>query len=422
VSRIQLELKKSRLKFLGSLNMGQSPSSDIVSVYSGNNLPFLQGIAEFGEVYPFPKNACESPPKKANKGDLLISVRAPVGELNLADQDYGIGRGLCSVRWLILDDRFGWWAVHYFRQQLSEVSTGSTYEAVAVEDVANMVMLFPPLEQQKHIAEYLDRETADIDELILEKEKMLDLLEQKRAALVSRAVTQGLNPRVEMKESGLEWLGKIPAHWEVKRLKFALENIEQGWSPQCENTPAAIGQWGVLKVGAVNGWEFEENQNKALPKTIDPIEAYEIKSGDILVSRANTIQLLGSAALVKEVRSRLILCDKLYRLKIDDTLLDSEYLVRFLRSKAGRYALERDASGTSGSMQNIGQDTLKNFWISVPPLEEQRLIIRHIQRETRQTELARLEIERSVQLLRERRSALITAAVTGQLSLEEMVI
>ena len=90
------------------------------------------------------------------------------------------------------------------------------------------------------------------------------------------------------KPSGVEWLGDVPAHWEVKRLKFALEGIEQGWSPQCENQPADEGEWGVLKVGCVNGNEFDPFENKRLPDDLAPISKYEIRTGDILMSRANT--------------------------------------------------------------------------------------------------------------------------------------
>src|SRR5205085_2864439 len=125
-----------------------------------------------------------------------------------------------------------------------------------------------------------------------------------------------------------------------------------GWSPSCENRVADADEWGVLKVGCVNGTAFNENENKALPKDLKPIPGLEIKLGDILMSRANTRELLGSASIVRNVRPRLLLCDKLYRLRINQEILLPDFFVLIMRSSTVRFQLERDATGASSSMQN----------------------------------------------------------------------
>jgi type I restriction enzyme S subunit len=396
--------------------MGQSPPSESYSSNPEDGLPFLQGTADFGPIYPLPRVYCASPPKIAEKGDILFSVRAPVGELNIADQRTGIGRGLCAVRASGgLLPRFAWWALHESRGQLNYVSTGSTYEAVAAEDVGNVLVATAPPDKQRAIADYLDRETARLDALIAAKERLLGLLAEKRQALITRAVTRGLDPNAPLRDSGIPWLGPIPAHWKVERLKFHLRGLEQGWSPQCENLPAEDGEWGVMKAGCVNGWIFDPTENKRLPNTEAPLAEYEIRCGDVLMSRANTTELLGSAALVTEVRPRLLLCDKLYRLDVDDSALKKAFLVAFLRSRPGRYAFEREATGASNSMQNIGQDTVRNLWVPIPPLDEQSTLLRNIQFETQRLDALNAATERTIALLKERRSALIAAAVTGQI-------
>ena len=278
----------------------------------------------------------------------------------------------------------------------------------------------PSQDVQRLIANYLDRETARIDSLIAEKERMLSLLEEKRASLISRVVTRGLDPNAPLKPSGQEWLGEIPAHWRLERLKFHLLGLEQGWSPQCDNYPAEPDDWGVLKVGAVNDWTFNPSENKRLPDEIEPLYQYEIKQHDVLMSRANTSQLLGSVVYVDEISSKLLLCDKLYRLNVNDDELDREFFVAFLRSSPGRFQLEREASGTSGSMQNIGQDTVQNAWIAIPPLDEQKRISRDIADSRKETMKMDAALRRTVELLKERRAVLITAAVTGQIPLEDM--
>jgi type I restriction enzyme S subunit len=104
------------------------------------------------------------------------------------------------------------------------------------------------------------------------------------------------------KDSGIPWVGETPSPWEVRRLKFCLRGIEQGWSPACENRPAELHEWGVLKVGCVNGTAFNPDEQKALPPDLEPIPELEIKPGDVLMSRANTRELLGSASVVGQVR------------------------------------------------------------------------------------------------------------------------
>jgi type I restriction enzyme S subunit len=123
------------------------------------------------------------------------------------------------------------------------------------------------------------------------------------------------SPSLPMKDSGIDWLGKVPAHWDVKPVKSLIHSIEQGWSPQCEGYPADDGDWGVLKVGCVNGGRFDPDENKALPVNLEPIPSLGIAKGDILISRANTRELVGSAAVVEDNYPQLMLCDKLYRLK-----------------------------------------------------------------------------------------------------------
>src|SRR6185312_1072441 len=189
----------------------------------------------------------------------------------------------------------------------------------------------PPLEEQSAIAAFLDRETGKIDALIAEQEKLLTLLAEKRQASISHAVTRGLNPNVPIKDSGVPWLGEVPSHWLIVRIKHAVRSIEQGWSPQCEGYPAETpDEWGVLKVGCVNGGLFTSSENKRLPGELEPIAQYALKQGDLLISRANTRELVGGAAVVTEDHPKLLLCDKLYRLRMDAALCVPEFLAAFL--------------------------------------------------------------------------------------------
>ena len=263
----------------------------------------------------------------------------------------------------------------------------------------------------------MDQRTAKIDALIAKKERLLALLAEKRQSIITRAVTKGLDFTVLMKDTGISWLGSIPAHWSVMRLRFAMGRIEQGWSPQCHNEPATEDEWGVLKVGCVNREVFDPAQHKALPAELEPRAQYEIQTGDILINRANTRDLLGSAALVGNFRPRLLLCDKLYRFRSGPNLLPA-FAVRTLRSNVSRFQYERDATGTSGSMQNIGQDTIKNILIPLPPVVEQDKISAWISRQEQIEEHVARKVRDGVASLSAYRSALITGAVTGKIDVK----
>ncbi|OAB55911.1 hypothetical protein AY599_17905 [Leptolyngbya valderiana BDU 20041] len=282
-------------------------------------------------------------------------------------------------------------------------------------------MPVPPLEEQRSLAQFLDYKTAQIDALIAKKEELLERLAEKRTALISEAVTKGIDRTVPMKDSGIEWLGEIPAHWEVVRLRFLLKKIEQGWSPQCHNQAAELGEWGVLKVGCVNGEEFNENENKALPDNFDAKSEYEIKDGDIIMSRSNTKELVGSVAITKNPRKKLMLCDLLYRLNTARNI-DKNYLVRLLRSSIARFQYESNSRGTSGSMQKLSQETIKNLVFGIPPKLEQNRIEDYLINQTSEIEKIEKSVRKAIDTLKEYRTALITNAVTGKIDVRQVEI
>ncbi|MCU9958493.1 restriction endonuclease subunit S [Burkholderia sp. BKH01] len=310
---------------------------------------------------------------------------------------------------------------HGFVGEVASNSVGVSYPAINASDLVRIPAVEPPLQEQQTIARFLDFKTAQIDALISRQKILLDKLAEKRTALISHAVTKGLDQSVPMKDSKEAWLGQVPEHWKMTRIRFVIEALEQGWSPQCNNYPADGEQWGVMKVGCVNGDRFDASENKALPEDLDPLIKYELRNGDILVSRANTKELLGSAALVANVRPRLLLCDKLYRMKAA-ALVDADYLVRFLRSSIARYHYERHATGTSGSMQNIGQDTLKNVPFPLPPKAEQKRISEYLNDVDSDISLQIKKAGKVIEKLKEYRSALVTNAVTGKIDVRGFTV
>lgn len=300
--------------------------------------------------------------------------------------------------------------------EMACAGTSSSMQNLGQDDFRSFMFVSPPPDEQAEIADFLDRETAKIDALVAEQEQLITLLKEKRQAVISHAVTKGLDPSVPMKDSGVEWLGDVPEHWAVVRVKHLVKTFEQGWSPQCENFPVeSASDWGVLKVGCVNGGLFNPEENKALPPDLTPLPELGISAGDLLISRANTRELVGSAAVALADHHNLMLCDKLYRLRLDPDLCLSAFLSLFLGTERARGQIELAATGASSSMLNISQSTILEMCLALPPIAEQQELLQRIEESVAQLDQLVKEAVLSIELLRERRSALISAAVTGQI-------
>ena len=278
----------------------------------------------------------------------------------------------------------------------------------------SMWIICPPWEEQQAIAKFLKAQNLLFRKFIRNKRQLIELLKEQKQHIINQAVTRGIDPNVKLKPSGVEWIGDIPEHWEVIRLKHCISRLEQGWSPQCDAQPAGENEWGVLKVGCVNGDFLDASQNKKLPDNLKPIIDLSIKAGDILASRANTRELLGLAALAMEDFPFIMLCDKLFRFRIRNSRAYPEYLVQIIRCPSSRAQIESSTNGASSSMQNIGQGVIRNLWISLPPISEQKKALSHIREITKNIDQTISRAEHEIELMREYRDRLIADVVTGQ--------
>jgi type I restriction enzyme, S subunit len=303
--------------------------------------------------------------------------------------------------------------------QFSRYSTNTALPSMTQENLGNYVFAIPEDEQDRTlIASFLDHETAKIDALIEKQQRLIELLKEKRQAVISHAVTKGLNPSAPMKDSGVEWLGEVPAHWQLTQIKHLVAVFEQGWSPQCDSRPAEDGEYGVLKVGCVNGGVFNPEENKALPTELKPQTQYVIKSGDLLVSRANTRELVGSAAVVNSDFDKLILCDKLYRLRLHPSV-NAELVALYLSIPPVRQQIELGTSGASDSMQNISQSVIRDLIVLLPPETEANLLFDELERKIAKFTAILKSAATQISYLQERRAALISAAVTGKIDVRD---
>ena len=396
--------RRVRLKYCAHIEMGQSPPSTEYSSSPEDGLPFLQGTADFGTVSPTPYVYCGSPTKLARAGDILFSVRAPVGEINLADQEFGIGRGLCAIRpqrhW---NARFLWWALHEARHQLNFVSTGSTYDAVAAEDVGSLLVETTALVSQRAIADYLDRETSRLDALMTQKERLLDLLAEKRRALITRAVTRGLEPRAPLRDTGIPWLGEIPAHWGTERARWLFRERDER---------SDTGEEELLTVSHLTGVTLRSEKDVNMFEAATT-EGYKIcRSGDLVV---NTLWAWMGAMGVSPVDG---IVSPAYNVYAPGSRLDPSYVDVLVRLPLFAQEVTRYSKGVWSSRLRLYPEGLFAVSFPVPPLSEQHEIVAHIASEAGKLDDLRAATEKTLMLLKERRTALISAAVTGQIDVK----
>lgn len=357
-------------------------------------------------------------------GDVLFGKLRPY----LAKAFHADKNGVCSTELLVLKPqpdihpRFLLYSMlsSDFVGQVNASTFGAKMPRANWEFIGSKKLPIPIYETQRLIADYLDRETARIDALVTEKEKMLTLLEEKRSTLISRAVTRGLDPTVPLKPSGLDWLGDIPAHWDIRRLKFVSDSLDQGSSPVAANSPAGPDELGIVKLSAVNKGRFRRDENKALRESDGQEQVLSLRKGDVLITRGNTPDLVADVACVPSDEPNLLLPDLVYRLRVREDQILPEFLTFFLTTGVARSQIQRDARGSSGSMVKVSQGHVLDWQAPIPPIVEQFEIVGEIQAAEIKSVPLFNNLVGSISLLHERRNALITAAVTDQIPGEEM--
>lgn len=413
VSEVPEHWQIEKLKHVAVLTMGQSPSSDECNEI-GDGVPFLQGKAEFGALHPVPRQYSTAVTKQAQRGDILLSVRAPVGALNVADQSYGIGRGLCAITPRSVESSYLLHCLNASASQLTAVATGSTYEAVTLEQVAEIRLPTPPTEEQVAIAAFLDAELGKIDALVAEQRRLIDLLKEKRQAVISHAVTSGLNPDAAMKASGVDWLGDIPGHWTLPPLYARYHQVlgkmlDQGKMTGDHPTP-------YLRNADVR-WDYINVEDLPI-MDIKPDERarFMVRRGDLLTVEGRE---LGRAAIWDGDDHVVAFQKALHRLRPLNGSEHPRYLYYTLVFANGTDVFLSDQS--PNEIPHLTGEQLRRYRFPKPPLDEQVAIAEWLDRETVKFDSLVVLTQRAIHLLHERRTALISAAVTGQIDVRGLV-
>jgi type I restriction enzyme S subunit len=269
-------------------------------------------------------------------------------------------------------------------------------------------VLLPAESEQRAIASFLDRETGKIDRMIGKQERMIELLKEKRQAVISHAVTKGLNPNAPMKDSGIEWLGEIPEHWGVSALKFYWYVID------CKHLTAPFVDDGIplASIKEVQSWTVNLSSAKQTTEHFYQLlieGGRKPKTGDIIYSRNATV---GEAALVTADHPKFSMGQDVCILKPQKDC-SSEYYMHLLKSPVITSQLNELMVGAT--FKRINVENIRNFLAIHPPEKEQQAIAKYLDGATCKIDNLTAKAKQAIGLMKERRTALISAAVTGKI-------
>jgi len=293
------------------------------------------------------------------------------------------------------------------------VCNKSTISHLTAEKLQSLPILLPSAIEQQQVSTFLDRETSRLDSLISEQRRLIDLLREKRSALISHAVTKGLDPNVPMKDSGVEWLGEVPEHWDVTTVRRISVTVQTG------RTPSEVSLEDQLEDGIMWFTPSDFNGSLFLTSSAKKISKKTIECGDANIFAAGSVLIVSIGATLGKVGlSRFpSSANQQINAVTPNSRADAHFLAYSLSAKEGMMRFLSNSS-TIGIMN---QEKTKEIWLVLPPPEEQFAIAAYLDQQTSRLDTLISEAERSISLLQERRSALITAAVTGKIDLRGWV-
>ena len=297
------------------------------------------------------------------------------------------------------------------RHNLLTGANGFTRINLKIDKVIDLLTALPPIAEQTSIASFLDRKTSEIDDIIADKKRLLELYEEEKTAIINQAVTKGLDPNAPMKDSGIEWLGEIPEHWEVKKINWSFENIGSGTTPKADNQLYYYnGNINWLLTGDLNDGEIYDTSKKITQKAIEDYGTLRVYPAESIVMAmyGATIGKLGMLKIETTVNQACCVLSK-------PIYFDNKFAFYVLL--AARPEIINMSYG--GGQPNISQELIKSFRLPVPPINEQQSIVQHIESECSRIDFKKARTEELIELLTEYRTALISEAVTGKIKVTE---
>lgn len=421
IGKVPLNWDLKRIKNVSTFNdevLSESHSKyfkieyvDIGSVSSVDGIK-LTSLIEFGKS-----------PSRARRivrdGDIIVStVRTylkAISPILNPPANMVVSTGFAVIRPnLFLFNRFAAYVLRedIFINKVIAKSVGISYPSINASDLVNIEIILPHLTEQTQIAKFLDYETAKIDTLIEKQQQLIKLLKEKRQAVISHAVTKGLNSDAPMRDSGVEWLGEVPKHWKVSRIGFYAKKIGSGKTPK--GGSEIYKDSGILFLRSQNiydnGLKVDNGKSVYISNEIHKeMKNTKVKSGDILLNI--TGGSIGRTCIVPNNFREANVNQHVCILRFSDSIRD--YLSFVLKSDLIKEQI--DFHQTGGNREGLNFEQISKFIINFPPEEERKEILNYIESNIKKYNYLEDKADKAIRLIRERRTALISATVTGKI-------
>ncbi len=402
-----------------NIGSGTTPKSDNLAFYEGD-IPWIT-TSELREsliedtAQKVTQEALKnySALKVYPKGSIAIAMYgATIGRLGILGIDAAVNQA-CYVfsESKIFDLPFFYYWLWMHRPNLIALSAGGGQPNLSQDDLKQLRLPTPPLPEQQAIANFLDYKTKQIDALINKKEALLEKLDEKRTAIISHAVTKGLDPNVPMKDSGIEWLGEIPEHWQSLNFK-RLTVIKRGASPRPIDDPKYFdddGEYAWVRIADVTASErYLETTTQKLSELGKSLSV-PLEPGNLFLSIAGSVG--------KPIITKIKCCIHDGFVYFPDLKANQEFIYYIFNSGQPYLGL-----GKFGTQLNLNTETVGGITIGLPPKPEQQIIVDFLDQETKQIDKQKAKIQQAIDRLKEYRTALITNAVTGKIDVRQVSI
>ncbi|MDL4840342.1 restriction endonuclease subunit S [Aquibacillus rhizosphaerae] len=358
---------------------------------------------------------------KLKNGDLIVSVRGTIGSAGL----FVISKyktAFINAQMMIIRPKqcllLPRYLFYYTRTKawfncLDFFAYGTAQKQLSNKVLSNIEIAIPSIENQREIVKFLDEKTSKIDLLITDKEKLIELLEEKRQAIITEAVTKGLNPDMKMKNSGVDWIGEIPEHWEKNKVKYSTYVKGRiGWQGLRSDEFIDEGPYLVTGTDFVNGLVNWNTCYHISEERFNEAPAIQLKENDLLITKDGTI---GKVATVKNKPEKAILNSGIFVTRCSNEKYLTEYMYWVLSSNIfDRYIKYME---TGSTIKHLYQETFVNFTYPLPGIDEQKAIVKYLNEITNDIDFVISDTRSQIEKVKEYRQSLIYEAVTGKIDL-----
>jgi type I restriction enzyme S subunit len=351
---------------------------------------------------------------KVPKGSIIITTRAPIGNISVAGVELCTNQGCKSIVPDNIHSKFAYYQAVVQKDWMKALGQGTTFTELSNENLSNIYFLIPPIEQQKSIAKFLDQKTTELDKLISQKFELINCLKEERIEIINQAVIGNLSNSTKKKPSGFDWVPTIPNDWTTNKIKNIAKIFGRIGYRGYQTSDLVNEGEGAITLSPSNMKEFQMDFTKCTYLSwfkYNESPEIQIENGDILFVKTGSTY--GKTSLVKNLPEKATINPQLLVFK--EVKINPEFFYFVLLSQLIQAQVSISVIG--GTIPTISQEKIGNYYLFVPPIEEQDEIVALTNKHLEQTNVAIKKIEQEIDLINEYRAALINEAVTGKITL-----